>query len=190
MIQLPSTFVERDFVPRDDHERLFILMYHSCRLSTCGSCLQVVSHLVGVGGAEEAGEERGVVERGGEGGAEGGGGGISSLRTRAHVPTGEASAAGERRRAFFARSHCICSPPCSCGGNGGGGDDTGAGGGGGGASGGRCRACPPARTAVSSGASGGGCRTDCAAGERSAVAGSAVATALLFCLLICVAGGE
>ena len=56
------------------------------------------------------------MERGGEGGAEGGGGGSSSLRTHACAPAGEASAAGERRRAFFARSACIGSPPCSCGG--------------------------------------------------------------------------
>ena len=72
------------------------------------------------------------MERGGEGGAEGGGGGSSSLRTRACAPTGEASAVGERRRAFFARSHSICSPPCFCGGNGDDGVAVGAGGGGGG----------------------------------------------------------
>ena len=84
----------------------------------------------------EEGEE--WVEEGGEGGMEGGGGKSSSLRTRACVPAGEpASAAGERRRAFFARSLCICSLPCSCGSGDGVCDVVDAGSGGGGADGGR-----------------------------------------------------
>ena len=81
-------------------------------------------------------------EEGGEGGMEGGGGGSSILRTRACAPAGEpASAAGERRRAFFALSACIGSPPCSCGGVAGGRASVAAGGSGDGARDGTSGAC-------------------------------------------------
>ena len=115
-------------------------------LARPGSCLSLGGGKRGGGGRRG---ERGGGERRRGRGAEGGGGGSSSLRTRACEPTGEASEAGERRRAFFARSHSICSPPCSCGGDGDGGDAIGAGGGDGGTGGGSGCACPSVCTVVS-----------------------------------------